>query len=211
MKNTRLLYKYRKTLILKVNESKLYRVTLRMPELEGKKMKRMMLRRKKGNVNTTIFSLILILAFFGIRMMLPNSMVSENEIINIEEFQSVLVTKVIDGDTIWVEIEGTEEKVRFIGVNTPEKDEPGFSQATDFTRAKLLNRYIFLEKDVSDKDKYNRLLRYIWLEIPEDSSDSEKQIKLFNGMLVREGYAEIVVYKPDVKYLDYYQRIVGQE
>ncbi len=210
MKNTRLLYKYRKTLILKVNESKLYRVTLRIPDLEGKMMKRMMVRGKKGNVNTTIFSLILILAFFGIRMMLPNSMVSENEIIDIEDFQSVLVTKVIDGDTIWVEIEGVEEKVRFIGVNTPEKEEPGFSQATDFTRAKLLNRYIFLEKDVSDKDKYNRLLRYIWLEIPEDSSDGEKQIKLFNGMLVREGYAEIVVYKPDVKYLDYYQR-VGQE
>ena len=173
-------------------------------------MKRTMVRGKKGNVNTTIFSLILIVAFLGIRMMLPNSMVSENEIIYIEEFQSVLVTKVIDGDTIWVEIEGIEEKVRFIGVNTPEKDEPGFSQATDYTRAMLLNRYIFLEKDVSDKDKYSRLLRYIWLDIPKDSSDGEKQIKLFNGMMVREGYAEIVVYKPDVKYLDYLQR-VGQE
>lgn len=167
--------------------------------------------RKRRKFNTTIVSLGLILIFFGIRMMLPNNIVEEKEFINIEDFQSVLVTKVVDGDTIWVEFNGIEEKVRFIGVNTPEKNEVGFQEATDYTSQMLLNKEIFLEKDVSDKDKYGRLLRYIWFEIPTEQSDEELNKKLFNGYLVANAYAEVVEYKPDVKYLEYLRRLVGNE
>jgi len=143
--------------------------------------------------------------------MLPNNGVNNQLEINLEDFQKVVVTKVVDGDTIWVEINGEEAKVRFIGVNTPEKGEAGYTEATEYTNELLLNQYILLEKDISNIDKYGRLLRYVWLDMPSDNTDGEKQLKLFNGMLLESGYAEIATYKPDVKYLDYYKRLVEQE
>lgn len=164
--------------------------------------------RRKRSVNTSIVSLLLILVFFGIRMMLPNNIIT-NEVINIEDFEPAIVTKVIDGDTIWVEINGVEEKVRFIGVNTPEKGETGYEEAREYTTLMLLGKHVLLEIDTSDTDQYERLLRYIWFDIPTDTSDEEKTTKLFNGMLLSAGYAEIATYKPDTKYLDYYNRLLN--
>lgn len=166
--------------------------------------------RRKGRFNTTIFSLILILVFFGIRMMLPNNTVPQEEII-IENFQPATVTKVVDGDTIWIDINGVEEIVRFIGVNTPEKNEQGFNEAREYTKMMLQDKYILLEKDISETDQYDRLLRYVWFDVPNNHSDSEKELKLFNGILLKSGYAEIATYKPDIKYLDYYNRLLEQE
>jgi len=167
--------------------------------------------RIKRRFNTTIASLLLILVFFSIRMMLPNNGVNNQQEINFEDFQKVVVTKVVDGDTIWVEINGEKAKVRLIGVNTPEKGEAGYTIATEYANKQLLNHYILLEKDISNTDKYGRLLRYVWLDMPSDNIDSEKQLKLFNGMLLENGHAEIATYKPDIKYLDYYKRLVGLE
>jgi hypothetical protein len=76
-------------------------------------------------------------------------------------------------------------------VNTPEVN-PGEcfgKQASEYTKQKLLNRSVGLEKDVSNKDVFDRNLRYIWI-------DGE----LFNERLVRDGYAELAIYPPDVKY-----------
>lgn len=141
-------------------------------------------------------------------MMLPNNIVT-NEAINIEDFEPAIVTKVVDGDTIWVEINGIEEKVRLIGVNTPEKGEVGYEEATDYTTLMLLDKHILLETDISKTDQYDRLLRYVWFDIPSESSDLEKTTKLFNGMLLTSGHAEIATYKPDTKYLDYYNRLLN--
>lgn len=167
--------------------------------------------RIKRGFNPTIVSMLLILIFFSIRMMMPNNIVIHEEVLLLEDFESAKVIKIIDGDTIKVSINGIEESVRFIGINTPEKNEPGFDQATDYTKSMLQNKEIFLEKDESNRDRYNRLLRYIWLEMPLDYSDNEKDIKLFNGMLLTSGYAEIATYKPDVKNLEYYEALVEQE
>lgn len=143
-------------------------------------------------------------------MMLPNNMVIPEEI-DVENFQQVLVAKVVDGDTIWVDIDGQVERVRLIGVNTPEIGEAGYEEATEFTTNMLLGEYILLEKDISETDQYDRLLRYVWFDIPTNHTDSEKQTKLFNSMLLEGGYAEIATYKPDVKYLEYYNRLVKPE
>lgn len=105
-----------------------------------------------------------------------------------------LVTRVIDGDTI--EIEGGQH-VRYIGIDTPETVNPNTAVECYGTEASIKNKElvegkkVILEKDVSETDKYGRLLRYVWLgEL------------LVNDYLVKEGYANSSTYPPDVKYQD---------
>lgn len=65
-----------------------------------------------------------------------------------------------------------------------------------------------MERDISDRDKYDRLLRYIWLEEPATNpslSDIEKNT--LNGILVKEGYAYANCYKPDIKYQEYLKEL----
>lgn len=104
------------------------------------------------------------------------------------------VIRVIDGDTI--KIEG-DKVVRYIGIDTPETVHPSKpvqcygKEASDKNRELVEGKEIKLEKDVSETDKYSRLLRYVWL------GDM-----MVNEYLVREGYAQSSTYPPDVKYQD---------
>ena len=133
-------------------------------------------------------------------------------------FEAAKLVRVVDGDTIVVEIDGDyEAKVRLIGIDTPESvaskeylDRTGKEnttegvEASDFTKALLADYdYVYLEKDTSDTDRYDRKLRYVWLEIPEDSTDQE-QIKssMLNAMLLDAGVANVATYTPDVKNAD---------
>ena len=102
---------------------------------------------------------------------------------------SVLVTRVIDGDTI--EIEGGYH-VRYIGIDTPEKGEPFYGEATQANRNLVEGKKVYLEKDVEDKDDNGRLLRYVWLDNT-----------MVNAELVRLGYAYSYSYPPNVKYQQY--------
>lgn len=85
------------------------------------------------------------------------------------------VTAVIDGDTI--EIEGGE-KVRYIGIDTPETDECYGSEATEANRELVEGKEVILIRDVENRDKYDRLLRYV-------ITDG----RFVNAELVRLGYA----------------------
>ncbi|EDT84136.1 thermonuclease [Clostridium botulinum] len=112
------------------------------------------------------------------------------------------VYRVIDGDTI---ILNTGERVRFIGVNCPEdttKHEDFGREATLYTRSMLEDKTVYLEKDISNTDKYGRLLRYVWLEIPESNSDQEINSKMFNSMLLSNGFGQQSTFPPNVKYVD---------
>ena len=103
-----------------------------------------------------------------------------------------LVTKVIDGDTI--EIEGGK-RVRYIGIDTPETVDPNRptgcygSDASNKNLELVLNKKVRLVKDVSETDKYGRLLRYVYV------GDT-----FVNDYLVKEGYAKASTYAPDVKF-----------
>ena len=77
-----------------------------------------------------------------------------------QERKTILVTSVIDGDTFEIE---TGEKVRLICINTPEFNETGYEEAKLFLSELVLNKKVRLEKDISDKDSYGRLLRYVYL------------------------------------------------
>jgi micrococcal nuclease len=107
---------------------------------------------------------------------------------------TVTVTRVVDGDTIEVSpgVDGIED-VRLIGVDTPETyggAEPMGSEASAFTQSALEGREVSLEFDVERVDPYGRALAYVWL--PDGS--------LFNETLVREGYAQVATFPPNVKY-----------
>lgn len=119
----------------------------------------------------------------------------------VQSAQQVLVTRVIDGDTI--EIEGGQ-RVRYIGINTPETVDPRkatecFGPESSRENKELVEgKTVKLEKDVSETDKYGRLLRYVYL--PSENAESD-QI-LINDYLVRQGFAHASTYPPDVKYQD---------
>ena len=126
---------------------------------------------------------------------------------NNEIYEKAKVLYAHDGDTIWVKIDGKKEKVRFVGVNTPEVAKDGnpaefmAEEAKDFTEEILKDKEIYLERDISDRGKYDRLLRYIWLEKPLSNPElSDIENKTLNGILVKEGYAYANYYKPDIKY-----------
>ncbi|KJS68698.1 MAG: hypothetical protein JL50_03190 [Peptococcaceae bacterium BICA1-7] len=120
------------------------------------------------------------------------------------------VTRVVDGDTVHVRLNGTDQTVRLIGVDTPETVKPNSpvqpygKEASGYTRSQLEGKTVYIEKDVQDRDKYGRLLAYIWLDQPTAVSDLEIRGKLFNARLLLEGYAQILTIPPDVKYVDYF-------
>lgn len=132
---------------------------------------------------------------------LSDELLSDYEDITLEE---ATVTEVVDGDTLWVTIDGKEEKVRLIGIDCPEytkEIEPYGKEATEFTTNELLGKTVYLQKDHSDTDSYDRLLRYVWIEDISDNLDDNNIFDyLFNNILVKEGLAESNYYKPDTKY-----------
>ncbi|HEX7347059.1 MAG TPA: thermonuclease family protein, partial [Candidatus Limnocylindrales bacterium] len=111
------------------------------------------------------------------------------------------VTKVVDGDTIKVDIAGTEYSVRYIGIDAPEPDttDPDIKRVADAataTNSALVDgQQVYLEREVSDQDRFGRLLRDVWLV---DSGGSQVLIGI---ELVRAGYAQISTFPPDVRYL----------
>jgi micrococcal nuclease len=111
--------------------------------------------------------------------------------------QTVKVVKVVDGDTI--EIEGGQ-KVRYIGIDTPETKHPTKGvqcfgkQAFEKNKQLVEGKEILLEKDVSETDRYGRLLRFVYIDGV-----------FVNDYLVRQGYAHATTFPPDVKLADQFK------
>ena len=131
----------------------------------------------------------------------PTNIPTPTIIVTPNEKQKVKVVRVVDGDT--VEIEGNI-KVRYIGVNTPELHDPRkpiecFGQAASDENKRLVEgKEIYIQKDVSETDKFKRLLRYVWIG---DPSVSSAEAIFLNDYLVRQGFAQVSTFPPDVKYV----------
>lgn len=115
------------------------------------------------------------------------------------------VAKVIDGDTIEIDRYGKIETVRLIGVDTPETVDPRKpvqcfgKEASDNSKALLLGKRVRIETDplVGERDKYNRLLAYVWLD--------DKQ--MLNQLLISGGYAHEYTYRSQrYKYQDQFKQ-----
>jgi micrococcal nuclease len=120
--------------------------------------------------------------------------IKESNITNTEESESygnltsTLVKEVIDGDTI---ILSNDERVRLIGVNTPEYGRYYFDEARELMEILTLGKEVMLERDITDRDKYGRLLRYVYVN------------GLFvNLEMIERGFANAYTYPPDVKYTE---------
>jgi len=120
------------------------------------------------------------------------------------------VLRIIDGDTFVAEVNGTEEKIRLIGIDTPEyttEKEPFGKEATDYTTKILEGKKVYLEKDAGERDKYGRLLMYVWLEIPDNFSEEDISSKMLNAILLKEGLAVTYTVPPNVRYRDIFLAI----
>ncbi len=106
-----------------------------------------------------------------------------------------VAVRIVDGDTIHVRLADRVEKVRYIGVNTPEihhprrGEEPGGRQAAAVNRELVDGKRVRLELDVRSRDRYGRLLAYVWIDRV-----------MVNAELVRRGYAQVMTVPPNVRY-----------
>lgn len=111
--------------------------------------------------------------------------------------ETARVIHIVDGDTITVELDNRLETVRYIGIDTPERNTPGFRAASEANRALVEGKTVRLVRDVSDRDPFGRLLRYVYL--PDGV--------MVNARLIAQGWAMPVEYRPDLAYAEEFRRL----
>lgn len=130
----------------------------------------------------------------------PNS---KEEKVNLDDLGTYKVVRVVDGDTFIINYNGKEERVRLIGVDTPESVHPNEEKNTafgkkvsNFSKEKLTNKEVQIEFDVSQRDKYGRLLCYVYVDG-----------QMYNKLLLEEGLAKVATYPPNIKYVEDFTKI----
>jgi len=135
---------------------------------------------------------------------------------NSYELVNASIEKIVDGDTLKVEINNKSYKVRLIGIDSPEsvnpdvaKNTPEGKKASNYVKTKLkIGQVVYLQSDKSDTDKYGRLLRYVWLKKPKDANDPEEiESSMLNAIIIKAGYAKAVQYKPDIRNKDIFSNL----
>ena len=120
---------------------------------------------------------------------------------NINAQESYLCTRVVDGDTIIIKMNGKRERVRLIGVDTPETKHPKKpveyfgKEASAFTKRMVEGKRVRLEYDQNRRDKYDRLLAYVYL----------LNGTFLNAEIVKQGYGFAYTRFP-FKYLDEFRK-----
>ena len=104
----------------------------------------------------------------------------------VRELESAVVSRVVDGDTVELT---TGEKVRLLGINSPEDGQRHCGEATDRLKELVLGKEVQLERDITDKDGHGRLLRYVFV-------NNEN----VNVKIVRDGLANVFIIEPDDRY-----------
>lgn len=136
---------------------------------------------------------------------------SQEELAKSLGLELITVGRVVDGDTF---VTSDGRKVRLVGVNTPEsttRHEQYGKEASNYTNSKLNGKQVWMQKDVSETDRYGRLLRIVWFSVPSnDMDENEIRTKMFNADLVLNGYAEPSTYPPDVKYSDFFVKFARE-
>lgn len=107
--------------------------------------------------------------------------------------QSATIRQVIDGDTVTL---ASGEKVRLLGIDTPEIGEYFYEEASQRLRELVGNKQVRLEKDISETDRYGRLLRHIYVDDV-----------WINELMIAEGYAKFITYPPDVSHVETFKAL----
>ena len=114
------------------------------------------------------------------------------------------VVRVVDGDTIRVELPSGEEAVRYIGIDTPESVKPGTpvecfaKRASAFNERLVAGERVRLVRDVEERDRYGRLLAYVY---------RARDGLFVNAELVRRGYATVATFPPNVEHEREFRRL----
>lgn len=170
-------------------------------------------RRSRSNKNKLISIIITLAVVVAVTYgedngIIPKGLIPDwlNEKSSSIESGKVYCDRVVDGDTIVVLMDGKKEKVRMIGIDTPESVHPDKSRntpmgkiASKYTKDNLEGKYVTLETDVQERDKYGRVLAYVYLDD-----------KMFNKTLLEEGLAELMTIPPNVKYVDDFKKIEAE-
>ena len=120
------------------------------------------------------------------------------------------VIRTVDGDTVWVRLAGGVEKVRYIGIDTPETnhptrgEEPGGRAATEINRGLVGDRAVRLEPDVQLRDRHGRLLAYVWVRRRDGAE------LMVNAELVRLGYAAVMTIPPNVRHAELFRKLATE-
>jgi micrococcal nuclease len=159
-------------------------------------------------INFFLAYFVISYTFLPINFLYPQGYSAEEETIEQPTILEAYVTSVIDGDTISIETDEFEDKVRFIGVDCPELSHPEekyyAQKALRYTKKNLLYKKVWLEFDVQKRDRHGRLLAYVWLKPPKEFSEDEIRENMFNARLLLDGYAKIYTYPPNVKYVNFF-------
>jgi endonuclease YncB( thermonuclease family) len=116
------------------------------------------------------------------------------------------VQRVSDGDTFVAVVRGRRERIRVIGVDTPESvdpnrpDEPYGEEASKFAKHYLDGETVRLAGDAEPRDRYGRMLAYVWL----------RDGTFWNALLAAEGYAQQLTIPPNVTYAPLFRRLVAE-
>jgi len=140
---------------------------------------------EKENIIYALISLIILLLIFAFIFSIPSTY-------DDSKFENNTVVRIIDGDTFEY-YDGTSEeivKVRLLCVDTPEKGEEGYEEAKNYLKFLILYKEVTLNSSITDKDKYNRLLRYVYVE---DFGET-----LFvNRLILEKNYGELSIVPPE--------------
>lgn len=156
---------------------------------------------------TYIFLLLLAIANWYIQPQKNQPKITKPEAASTASSSAVLVKHVVDGDTIEI---ATGEKVRYIGIDTPETKDPKKSKQCFGDEASAKNKELVegkeieMVKDVSETDRYGRLLRYVYVT---DHTASPPATIFVNEYLVKEGYAYAATFPPDVRYNEHFRQL----
>lgn len=110
--------------------------------------------------------------------------------------EHLLVERVIDGDTVAL---ANGERVRLIGIDTPERGQPYYDEAKLFLEQLAEGKIARLETDTTERDKYGRLLRYLYIKD-----------MFVNLEMLKEGYAAALFYEPDIRYQEMFLQAEAQ-
>ena len=160
---------------------------------------------KAKNSGISLMSVAVLLAMALIYFLAPDQYQEINNEILGDVYEDYYVSKIVDGDTIKVIIDGEEQTVRLIGVDTPETVHPNKDvecygvEASDFTKSLLTNQIVELEFDDSQgkTDRYGRLLAYVY------RTDDHLFV---NKELIKQGYAYEYTYNTPYKYQTEFQQ-----
>ncbi len=183
-----------------------------MPDLADEQVIAKRRRRKRALVAICVAAVLCVGAFFAVRYAIG---VKRAEVKTLDGMviRMAQITSVADGDSCEAILsDGTETKVRFIGVDTPEMDGDEFYDGLDakrFTESVVKGRWVWLvTEEKNEYDKYGRLLAYVWLVDPTEVSDLSASVltDTINGRLIVEGYAEPMRIRPNTTFADIFQK-----